>query len=88
MREKIVGYKLKDFVDRFTVDRVLKESMSYYGDILLSGVSKPAIEMTKEEKSVYFTRGHVGGSLVQRMRDLKVLDIWFEPIYESQAHKI
>lgn len=88
MGNNIVGYKLSGVADRKTVDKVLNHSMPYLGDILLSGISKHTTEMTDEEKSVYFTRGHVGGSLVQRARDLKILDLWFIPIYEHEAKSL
>ena len=81
--KQIIGYKLKDFVNRIDVDNLLGRGMPYFGDVLLSGKSKNAIDMTAEEKSVYFTTGHLGGSLVQRMKDLKLLDLWFEPIYKK-----
>ncbi len=81
---EIIGYKLNGVAERKDVDRLLNYSMPHYGDILLSGRSVNVIQMTEEEKSVYFTTGHVGGSLVQRLRELKVLDIWFEPIYKKQ----
>lgn len=87
-QNEIVGYKLNGVADRLTVDGLLKYAMPCYGDILLSGKSKHITEMTEEEKSVYFTRGHVGGALVQRLKDLKVLDLWFTPVYEHEAAPI
>jgi hypothetical protein len=83
-QKKIIGYKLNGTVDRKTVDRFLGETMSYCGDVLLSGKSKHCNEMTEEEKSVYFTRGHVEGSLVKKCRQACVLDLWFTPIYEPE----
>lgn len=86
-RNDIVGYKLSGVASRPTVDAVLGQSMPHYGDILLSGKSKDVPNMTDEEKSVYFTRGHVGGSLVQRCKELKILDIWFVPVFEDDCKK-
>jgi hypothetical protein len=54
------------------VDRILKDSMPIWND---------------EDKSVYFIRGHVAGSLVARMKELQVLDLWFTPIYEFEEVK-
>lgn len=87
MADDIVGYRLNDFVDRTLVDKILNYTMPYFGDILLSGISKHIKDMTPDEKSVYFTRGHVAGSLVKKCKDLKILDIWFTPIYASEVFK-
>ena len=70
--QEIVGYRLKPFIDRIMVDGILKNAMPIWND---------------EDKSVYFIRGHVGGSLVAKMKELKVLDLWFTPIYESEEVK-
>jgi len=40
-----------------------------------------------KDKFVYFIRGHVAGSLVAKMKELQVLDLWFTPIYESEEVK-
>ncbi len=72
MKEEIVGYRLKPHVDRRIPDGILKVAMPIWNE---------------GDKSVYFIRGHVAGSLVRRMRELGVLDIWFEPIYESREVK-
>jgi hypothetical protein len=68
LKKEIVGYKLKPNIDRLMVDSVLKHPMPIWND---------------EDKSVYFIRGHVGGSLVARLKELQVLDLWFTPIYEE-----
>ena len=70
--QEIVGHRLKPFIDRIMVDGILKNAMPIWND---------------EDKSVYFIRGHVGGSLVAKMKELKVLDLWFTPIYESEEVK-
>jgi hypothetical protein len=67
-KKEIVGYKLKPNIDRLMVDGILKTSMPIWND---------------EDKSVYFIRGHVAGSLVAKMKELQVLDLWFTPIYEE-----
>jgi hypothetical protein len=67
MEKEIYGYRLNGVVDRFTVDAILRNAMPKWVD---------------NDPSVYFIRGHIAGSLVARMRELKVLDLWFEPIYE------
>jgi hypothetical protein len=54
------------------VDGILKNAMPKWND---------------EDKSVYFIRGHVGGSLVAKMKELKVLDLWFTPIFEFEEVK-
>jgi hypothetical protein len=71
-KQEIVGYRLKPSIDRFMVDAILKNAMPIWND---------------EDKSVYFIRGHVAGSLVAKMKELKVLDLWFTPIYESEEVK-
>ena len=30
-----------------------------------------------------YIRGHIAGSLVAKMKELQVLDLWFTPIYET-----
>lgn len=87
MEKKIIGYKLNGKVDRQTVNRFLGESVPMCGDILLSGKTKHINEMTSEEKSVYFTTGHIGGSLVKKCKEAGVLDLWFEPVYEPEKPK-
>jgi hypothetical protein len=71
-KQKIVGYRLKPNIDRFIVDGILKNAMPIWND---------------EDKSVYFIRGHVAGSLVAKMKELQVLDLWFIPIYEDEEIK-
>jgi hypothetical protein len=71
-KQEIVGYRLNSNISRVMVDRVLQYSMPNWND---------------KDKSVYFIRGHVGGSLVAKMKELKVLDLWFTPIYESEEVK-
>jgi hypothetical protein len=70
--QEIVGYRLKPFIDRIMVDGILKNAMPIWND---------------EDKSVYFIRGHVAGSLVAKMKELQVLDLWFIPIYEDEEIK-
>ena len=70
--QEIVGYRLKPSIDRMMVDGILKNAMPNWND---------------EDKSVYFIRGHVGGSLVAKLRELQVLDLWFTPIYENEEVK-
>jgi hypothetical protein len=67
-KKEIVGYKLKPNIDRLMVDGILKYPMPIWND---------------KDKSVYFIRGHVAGSLVAKMKELQVLDLWFTPIYEE-----
>jgi hypothetical protein len=71
-KKEIVGYKLKPNIDRMMVDGILKNAMPIWND---------------EDKSVYFIRGHVAGSLVAKMKELQVLDLWFIPIYEDEEIK-
>lgn len=71
-KQEIVGYRLKPSIDRMMVDSILKNAMPNWND---------------EDKSVYFIRGHVGGSLVAKLRKLQVLDLWFTPIYENEEVK-
>jgi hypothetical protein len=71
-KQEIVGYRLNSNISRLMVDRVLQYSMPKWND---------------EDKSVYFIRGHVGGSLVAKMKELQVLDLWFIPIYEDEEIK-
>jgi hypothetical protein len=71
-KQEIVGYRLKSSIDRMMVDGILKNAMPIWND---------------EDKSVYFIRGHVAGSLVAKMKELQVLDLWFTPIYESEEVK-
>jgi hypothetical protein len=71
-KQEIVGYRLKPFIDRMMVDGILKNAMPIWND---------------EDKSVYFIRGHVAGSLVAKMKELQVLDLWFIPIYEDEEIK-
>jgi hypothetical protein len=67
--KEIVGYRLKSHIDRFMVDGILKNAMPIWNP---------------KDKSVYFIRGHVAGSLVLKMKEIQVLDLWFDPIYEDQ----
>lgn len=71
-KQKIVGYRLKPIVDRILVDTILKKPMPIWND---------------KDKSVYFIRGHIAGSLVAKMKELQVLDLWFTPIYENEEVK-
>jgi hypothetical protein len=71
-KQEIVGYRLKPSIDRSIVDGILKKAMPIWND---------------EDKSVYFIRGHVAGSLVAKMKELQVLDLWFTPIYEDEEIK-
>jgi hypothetical protein len=71
-KQEIVGYRLKPSIDRMMVDDILKNAMPIWND---------------EDKSVYFIRGHVAGSLVAKMKELQVLDLWFIPIYEDEEIK-
>ena len=71
-KKEIVGYRLKPNIDRLMVDSILKNAMPIWND---------------EDKSVYFIRGHVGGSLVNRLKELQVLNLWFTPIYENEEVK-
>ena len=68
-KQEIVGYRLKPHIDRVMVDGILKNAMPIWND---------------NDKSVYFIRGHVAGSLVAKLKELQVLDLWFMPIYESE----
>jgi hypothetical protein len=70
--QEIVGYRLNSHIDRNMVDGILKNAMPIWND---------------EDKSVYFIRGHVAGSLVAKMKELQVLDLWFTPIYEDEEIK-
>ena len=72
MEKEIVGYRIKPNVNRFMVDGVLNHAMPIWDE---------------EDKSAYFIRGHVGGSLVRRLKELQVLDLWFSPIYEDEEVK-
>lgn len=69
LKEQIVGYRLKPHIDRVMIDSILKNTMPIWND---------------NDKSVYFIRGHVAGSLVAKLKELQVLDLWFMPIYESE----
>jgi len=71
-KQEIVGYRLKSSIDRMMVDGILKTAMPIWN---------------KEDKSVYFIRGHIAGSLVAKMKELQVLDLWFTPIYELEEVK-
>jgi hypothetical protein len=71
-KQEIVGYRLKPSIGRMMVDAILKNAMPIWND---------------EDKSVYFIRGHVAGSLVAKMKELQVLDLWFTPIYEDKEIK-
>ena len=66
---EIVGYRLKPSIDRFMVDGILKYAMPIWN---------------KDDKSVYFIRGHIAGNLVAKMKELQVLDLWFTPIYNDE----
>ena len=72
MAHAIVGYRLKSHIDRMLIDFILKNPMPIWND---------------KDKSVYFIRGHVAGSLVAKMKELQVLDLWFTPIYEDEEIK-
>lgn len=71
-KNNIVGYRLKPHIDKWIVDRILQYSMPRWND---------------KDPSVYFIRGHVAGSLVAKMKELQVLDLWFTPIYENEEVK-
>jgi hypothetical protein len=71
-KQEIVGYRLKPSINRKMVDGILKNAMPVWNN---------------EDKSVYFIRGHVAGSLVAKMKELQVLDLWFTPIYENEEVK-
>lgn len=71
-RKEIVGYRLNSNIDRLMVDGILRNAMPIWNT---------------DDKSVYFIRGHVGGSLVAKMKELQVLDIWFTPIYKADEVK-
>ena len=73
-KQEIVGYRLKPHIDRIMVDGILKNAMPIWND-------------KDKGKSVYFIRGHVAGSLVAKMKELQVLDLWFTPIYEFEEVK-
>jgi hypothetical protein len=66
MEKEIQGYRLNGVADKFTVDAVLRYAMPKWDD---------------QDPSVYFIRGHLGGCLVAKLKELKVLDLWLEPIY-------
>lgn len=66
--ENIVGYRVKNSEFRAYADKILGIAMPKWND---------------DDSSVYFIRGHIAGYLVAKLRDLGVLDIWFEPIYED-----
>ena len=67
-KKEIVGYRIKPNIDKLMVNRILKISMPIWNE---------------EDKSVYFIRGHVAGSLVAKLKELQVLDLWFTPIYDE-----
>ena len=71
-KKEIVGYRLKPNIDRLMVDGVLKYPMLIWNE---------------HDKSVYFIRGHVAGSLVAKMKELQVLNFWFTPIYDGDEIK-
>jgi hypothetical protein len=71
-KQEIVGYRLKPSIDKIMVDGILKNAMPKWND---------------KDKSVYFIKGHVGGSLVAKMKELQVLNLWFTPIYEDEEIK-
>lgn len=66
----ITGYRLKPNIEKGMVNRVLNYSMPNWDD---------------NDKSVYFIRGHVGGSLVAKLKELGVLNLWFTPIYDEDV---
>jgi hypothetical protein len=66
MEREIQGYRLNGVADRLTLDAILRYGMPRWDE---------------EDPDVYFIRGHVGGCLVAKLEQLKVLDLWFEPIY-------
>lgn len=70
--QEIVGYRLKPTIDRLMVDRLLKYAMPIWNN---------------KDKSVYFIKGHVAGSLVAKLKELQVLDFWFTPIYKNEEVK-
>jgi len=65
---EITGYKLNGIVTRGEVDKLLAYTM-------------PIWDM--DDKDIYFIRGHIGGSLVLKLKELKVFDIWFIPVYKD-----
>lgn len=70
--ENIVGYRVKNSEFRQCADRVLGIAMPKWND---------------DDKDVYFIRGHIAGYLVAKLRELGVLDMWFDPIYEDNEIK-
>lgn len=70
--QAIVGYRLNPDIDRSMVDNILKNPMPIWN---------------KKDTSVYFIKGHIAGSLVAKLKELQVLDLWFTPIYEDEEIK-
>ena len=69
-KRDITGYRLKPNIEKGMVDRVINYSMPNWDD---------------NDKSIYFIRGHVGGSLVAKLKELGVLNLWFTPIYNKDV---
>lgn len=67
-KRDITGYRLKPNIEKEMINRLLDYSMPNWDD---------------NDKSVYFIRGHVGGSLVAKLKELGVLNLWFTPIYDE-----
>lgn len=72
---KLIGYRLNGIADRETVNRTLNHPMPLWDGCGGDGGDRRHIR--------YFIRGHLGGSLVLRAKELGILDLWFEPIYEE-----
>lgn len=68
MEKEIIGYRLNGVITKQVVNALLQYQMPNWYD---------------NDKSVYFLKGHIGGSLVKKLRDLKVFDLWFSPIYNG-----
>jgi hypothetical protein len=72
LKQEIVGYRLNPNIDRKMINSILETPMPIWND---------------QDKSVYFIRGHVAGSLVAKLKELGVIDLWFTPIYEDDEVK-
>jgi hypothetical protein len=71
-KQEVVGYRLKSNIDRFMIDGILKYPMPIWNN---------------EDKSVYFIKDHIAGSLVAKLKELQVLDLWFTPIFKNEEVK-
>lgn len=88
-----IGYKLKDESDKDYVDRLIfGEKLVYIppgervgDDQDYMHRSVPERTMTINDKGLYFIRGHIGGSLVMKAKELGILDTHFEPVYEDMG---